>query len=347
MAKIGSDITTLLGGQDVRGALFDSGKAKKSKEARYIGIMRGINVSSFSTFGNLQKCERFFSIKKLELNKDHDTLIHTVRNNIHFAFGHAIETGVQSTLCGKTKEEVWFDMFMAWDMGLFEEHDKDDKSFVDACIAIDQFRYIVTQIFSGWEIALFNGKPAIELSLCIDLENGQYYVGHVDVILYNPNERRYRVLEIKTTGSKNVQEAMYKNSDQSTGYSVVLDSIAKDLEETSTFEVFYLVFPTAIGSWKLFEFTKSRSNRASWLNTILLDFQRINQYHTLGFWPKRGASCLNYGRPCEYIDSCDYDPHSFNETGSFATVSAEDMNKEEFDFKFKLSKIIETQKELI
>ena len=343
--KIGSEIMNLLVKEDVRGHLFDQQKAKKSKEARYIGIMRGINISSFSTFGNLNKCERYFSIKKLELNKDHDTLIRTTRNNIHFAFGHAIETGVQGILCGKTKEQVWFEMFQAWDMGLFDE-DK-NKSFVDACIAIDAFRYIITQLFAGWEIALFNGKPAIELSLCIDLENGQYYVGHVDVILYNPSERRYRVLEIKTTGSTNVQEAMYKNSDQATGYSVVLDSIAKDLEETATFEVFYLVFATASNDWKLYNFTKSRSNRAGWLNTILLDFQRINQYNTLNFWPKRGSSCLNFGRPCEYLDSCDYDPSAFNPTGTFATVLKEEMDKEEFDFRVRLSEILKTQKELI
>jgi len=72
----------------------------------------------------------------------------------------------------------------------------------------------------------------------------------------------------------------------------MLDSIAADRESTATFEVFYIVFATGLDSWKPFEFTKSRSMRAGWINTILLDIQRVNIYEKAGYWPKRGGSCL-------------------------------------------------------
>jgi len=99
------------------------------------------------------------------------------------------------------------------------------------------------------------------------LDTSCWSCGHYS--LY-PKERRYRVLEIKTSGATTIHEAMYKNSDQATGYSVMLDSIAADKEETTTFEVFYLVFASTLDTLEnFFEFTKSRSGRAGWINTII------------------------------------------------------------------------------
>jgi hypothetical protein len=347
-SKFGA-LTNILAQSDVKGSLFDPNKVKKNKQKRYLHLMRGINIYSHSTSEKFNLCERKFSCAKLEQNQAIQIDdITTLESNIHFAFGRAIETGVQAALLGHSKQRIFFDMFLAWDMNLMAQHPRGaEKTFTDAVIAIDQFLYIKEQIMQGWEIAMFNGKPAIELAMLIDLENGYYYVGHADVILFHPGLKRYRVLEIKTTGLKTLHEAMYKNSGQSTGYSVFLDEIAKDVELTSTFEVFYLVYPTSVGFWKLYEFTKSRSARATWLNTLLLDMQRINTYRTVKFWPKRGSACFDFYKPCEYLDRCDLDPSTFNQSGEFAVITEKELALHEFDFKFKLSKILETQKELI
>jgi hypothetical protein len=347
-SKFGT-LTGLLGKTDIKGSLFDPNKVKKNKQRRYNHLMRGINIYSHSTSEKLVLCERKFACSKLEQNQPVQIDdIETLAGNIDFAFGKAIETGVQSALLNNTKQKIFFDMFMAWDMNLMAQHPKGyEKTFADACIAMDQFIYIQEQIMQGWEIAMFNGKPAIELAMLIDLENGYYYVGHADIILFHPGLKRYRVLEIKTTGAKTLHEAMYKNSSQGTGYSVFLDEIAKDIELTSTFEVFYLVYPTGVGFWKLYEFTKSRSTRAEWLNTLLLDMQRINTYRKVDFWPKRGSSCFDFYRPCQYLDRCDLDKRTFNQTGEFAVITEDELAMHDFDFKFKLSKILETQKELI
>jgi len=340
--------------QNVASGVFDTTIAKRRKQKRYFTLMRGLNVSSYSTFGSLDTCERLFAINKLTLaryagesNQDNPFVFET---NMDLAFGKAMETGVQDALLGKTKQETFMDMFMSWDMPLDAIHPKGyPKTFIDASIAIDKFYWVKDNLFynEGWEIAWFNGKPAIELAFCIDLENGYYYVGHADIILYNPSQRIYRVLENKTTAFKNVHEAMYKNSDQAVGYSVVLDSIAKDKAETTTFEVFYLVYSTAEEQFKLFNFTKSRSTRASWLNTILFDYQRIELCKKTGFWPKRGSSCFNWNRPCKYYDLCDLSFDNFNTDGEFDYIDSEEMIKHEFDFRFTLKEIIQTQEDLI
>lgn len=345
--NLNPSLAELLAGEDIRGSLFDPNKAKKNKQQRYLRLMRGVNIFSYSTGENLQTCERKFKSKKLELNNDFDQTINTLGTNIDFAYGRAIETGVQAALLGHPRYKIFFDMFMAWDIPLMQEHPKNPKSFALACIAIDEFIYIKDQIFQGWEVAMFNGKPAIELAMCIDMENGYYYVGHADIILWNPTIQRYKVLEIKTTGSKNVHEAMYKNSNQATGYSIFVDSIASDAEVSATFEVYYLVFPVWAGHWQLFEFTKSRSARAEWLNTLLFDIQRINISKQTGIWPKRGSSCFEWYRPCEYYDRCDLDASSFNPEGDFAVIGEEEIGQHEFDFRFKMSDIIKLQQDLI
>ena len=342
-------LAQMLGEESVSSGIFDVLDKKKSKQDRYRELMRGGNMYSYSTFSLFNTCERKLQLTKLE-NSHAGQAQSITKNadNIDFAFGIAVESGVHAVLLGKEPHKVWWDMFRAWDVHLLLEHPKGKaKTFIDAWLAVEKFAWIKDNMLQGWEVAYFGGQPAIELSLCIDLENGYYYCGHVDVVLYNSFENRYRVLEIKTTGLKWSHEAMYKNSDQANGYSIILDSIAADIEATGTYEVFYLQFSTETSQWTRYDFTYSRSNRASWINTMLLDIQRANTYERISFFPKRGKGCMDYGRPCVYFGICDLDPSSFNGTGDFDMVTEEELVEQGFDFRFTLSQIIETQQGLI
>lgn len=329
---------------DLLANLFDGNAKRQNKQDAYLSLMRGINILSYSTFNALHECERKFEWNKLKLAQNKNTpRVLFAESNIDFAFGRAVESGVHGVLLKKPDHEIFMDMFRAWDIPLWQEHHKKvAKTFNDVTIAIMKFQYLVGQLLSGWEVAFFDGKPAIEFSMCIDLGTGFYYVGHADVILYNKNEERYRILEIKTTGAKYVHEAMYQNSDQALGYSIMLDNIAKDAQKTATFEVFYLVFCVAQNEWKVFPFTKSRILRAGWINTLLLDIQRINTHRNVRFWPKRGGSCFKYGKPCPHFNMCD-----LTRDQEFDVISPEEINEHNFDFRFKLDDIIQTQEELV
>jgi len=233
MTIIKDSLKALIGSHDISAGLHSTIGARERKKDRYLHLMKGINIVSYSTFGNLHTCERKFALKKLQQASIVNDPNYVPYTNIDFAFGKAIETGVQSIFLQKTKEEVFFAMFLAWDMPLDATHPKDQaKTFVDAIIAIEKFKLIKDQIFPGWEIAYFKGKPAIELAMLIDMETGHFYVGHADIILFHPKERRYRVLEIKTSGSKVIHEAMYKNSDQATGPHILL-SLATERERNT------------------------------------------------------------------------------------------------------------------
>lgn len=342
-------LSQIFSGETVTSGIFDVLDKKKSKQDRYRDLMRGGNMYSYSTFQLLHTCERKLQLQKLENSRlGQEQQITKQDDNIDFAFGKAVESGIHAILLGKEEHLIWWDMFRAWDVHLLMQHPKGKaKTFIDAWLAVEKFAWIKDNMLGGWEVAYFNGNPAIELSLLIDLENGYYYGGHVDVVLYNSLENRYRILEIKTTGLKWSHPAMYKNSNQANGYSIVLDSIVEDLESTSTYEVFYLQFSTETDQWTRYDFTYSRSNRASWINTILLDINRVETYRQIKFFPKRGGSCLDYGRPCQYFDVCDLSPEYFNSTGDFDTCTEDDIQVHNFDFRFTMSQIIATQQELI
>jgi len=86
-------------------------------------------------------CERKFALKKLQQASVDSTGEFIPYTNIDLAFGKAIETGVQSVFLQKTKQEIFFDMFLAWDMPLMAAHPKGNpKSFTDAVIAIEKIQ---------------------------------------------------------------------------------------------------------------------------------------------------------------------------------------------------------------
>lgn len=328
------------------GTLIQSAKAKKQE--RYRALARGINVQSYSNFGLMEECERKFAKVKAATAVRYDNgKVAGAENNIHFAYGRAFESGVQATLMGKSAQQIFWEMFLAWDMPLDATDDK-GKTFTECVMAIDKFQLIAPDIFGEWELATFNGKSAVELAFCFDLENGYIFVGHVDIVLRNKSSGQFKVIELKTTGGL-LHEAKYGNSPQATGYSIVVDEIAKqyptlNADLAAAYSVLYLVYQSKDAAFTAFEFTKSRSERAGWLNSLMLDYNRIHMYRDANFFPKRGNSCMKFNRPCHLYGVCDL---NIDFTEQHVVVPMSELETYEFDFRFKLSDIIKTQKELI
>src|SRR5712671_852314 len=102
--KITDNLSTILSSHDISAGIFSTIKAKERKKDRYLHLMRGINIVSYSTFGHLHNCEREYALNKLRqaaASADSNFVPYT---NIDLAFGKAIETGVQSVFLQKSKE---------------------------------------------------------------------------------------------------------------------------------------------------------------------------------------------------------------------------------------------------
>ena len=253
---------------------------------------------SYSGLLTLDACPRKFYLDKSNPMEQEQI---TFDQSVTFAFGSVVGIGIQEYMREDNLSAAIFAMFLAWEPDLFADDPKRKKSFWEAVFAVEKFAAIRSDLFADYELATFNGKPAIELSFRIALPDGSMYRGFVDLVLRHRYTGKVVVLELKTTSAKVTDAAMYKNSFQGIGYSVVLDRIAPDL---SQYIVYYLVYNTNNYEYLPLPFPKSLAERAEWLTTLWLRTQEIAGYMTAGCWPKRGQSCYNFFRECYHYSSC-------------------------------------------
>lgn len=254
---------------------------------------------SYSSLLTLHSCPRKFELYKLgsKVEQDED-----IPGSITFAYGHAVGSGIQHILKGESFEQAILKEFLAWDLDLFAENPKQNKSFWGAALALRQFESLYKNGYlEGYELVSYNGVPATELSFVIHCPDGFKFRGFVDAVLQHTITGEVLVLECKTTNATSVNPAQYKNSAQAIGYSVVLDAIFPTL---SSYKVLYLVYQTKSESYVQLPFDKSYYSRALWLRELMLDIELIKMYEDSGIYPMHGESCYNYFRECEYLQLC-------------------------------------------
>lgn len=252
---------------------------------------------SYSSRTTLHKCPRKYQLYKLETA---DESIAPPSESVTFAFGHAVGTGMQSHLQGKSEDDILWDMFLAWDTNLLMENEKQNKSFWSAMEAIEKFQYL--KLNRDYSLAVYNGKPAVELSFKIVFPDGFIYIGYIDAVLIHNFSGEVIVLENKTTSSNRVEPPMYKNSAQGVGYSTVIDLI---VPKASAYKVLYCVYKTKEQEYVPMPFPKNRKHRSDFLLELALDVSLVKFYAQAGHFPMHGESCYDFFRPCEYFGKCD------------------------------------------
>lgn len=261
-----------------------------------------IKQLSYSSNLTLHACPRKYQLYKLKATDDPDDPDAASNQNITFAFGHIVGEGIQDVLDGIPEEKVIWSMFLGWHANLADRNDKQNKSFYLAVLAIQRFVALRKNGFlDDYELLMYNGKPAKELSFRISLPDGFKYRGSVDAVLRHKISGKILVLECKTSSSANLNPTTFKNSSQAVGYSVVLDVIAPEI---NSYEVLYLVYLTKDMCYEQLKFVKTYLQRATWIQELLLDVESIKLYERTGVYPMRGESCNHFFRDCEYLNQC-------------------------------------------
>jgi hypothetical protein len=298
--------------------------------------LKAVNYLSYSTRLTLHGCPRRFILDKVTAKPEEQD------DNPDFLFGHSVAAGVQSFIAFGDKDRALLDAFLAWNGSLETEKEKSKKSIWFALAAVIQFCTISHGILNGWEVAMINEKPAVELSFAINLENGWRYLGHIVLVLVNSSTGQMMVLELKTTSFNSVNEATYKNSDQAIGYSIVLDSLARRLGlDSRNYTVLYLVYMTGNQTFEPLPFIKTGAARAVWLHDLLVDCSIGDTYRQQNHFPMRGESCFSFFRQCEYFGTCDLKPLTDRAIG-LEPADVTDLI-EGVDYYFTLSEIIESE----
>lgn len=272
-------------------------------------IDRRLTRLSYSSRETFAICPRKYELYKLTKRPEETQERHNSSSGITFSFGHAVGAGVQAVLnSSQDNDAIVLATAMAWSSDLLAYNDKSKKSLFHAILAVQKFQAAYScGLLEGWEILsgpqvaeLFGVEKAAEVPFAIHLPNGYVYIGYVDAILWNPETGQVMILELKTTGSKVISSATYKNSSQALGYSVVLDKLFPEL---SSYTVKYMVYSTTLEEWSILDFGKSYLQRALWLQELWMDTQQIDTYATAGVFPMRGGSCRHFNQDCQYFES--------------------------------------------
>ena len=303
-------------------------------EPNYTGtIDYRIRQLSYSSLLQLHSCPRKFQLYKLRTTHK---LEESLKSTITFAFGHVVGAAIQDVLCGLPKEQVIWRAFCGWHTDLMAVDEKAKKSFWTACLGIQRFIAMrEAGLLKEYDLVYFNGKPAVELSFCIVLPNGFRLRGFVDAVLVHKTTGEVLVLECKTTGSTTLNAASYKNSSQAIGYSVVLDVL---FPVVSSYKVLYLIYQTSNGEFTAMPFVKMYTQRAAWIQEIMLDVEFIEMCERHGTYPQRGESCFTFFRECEYINTCGLSTELLTKP-----CTEEEEDKTKYQINLTLADLIETQ----
>lgn len=254
---------------------------------------------SYSSLLTLHSCPRKYQLYRLNASIQNEE---DISSSVTFAFGHVVGLGIQEYITHHSIDQTYWKCFLEWDCDLLQDNPKQNKSFWTAMAAVDRFVSMCNSGFlKDWELAYYDGQPAVELSFIITFPDGFTYKGFVDAVLQNVNTGEVMVLECKTTSANNISSAAYKNSAQAIGYSIVLDALFPIL---SSYTVKYLIYKTKQSEYDAMDFEKSYLDRALWIRTLLLDIDTIKMYEQAGIYPMRGQSCNDFYRECKYFGLC-------------------------------------------
>ena len=286
---------------------------------------------SHSTLEIFQTCERKFQIERL-LQTD------TVRDqSADLSLGTAYGVGAASYLVHRDPVKALYDTWLAY----WPEIETEKKSVPHVIQCMIKTFPVLDNIMQDYEVLTIHGKPAVELSFRINLSPEYYYVGYIDFVLQNKYDKTCVVYDAKSTGLNLLDlSPLYQNSAQVLGYSIALDAMLG--ESLSHYSLGYLV--AQLGKdynirVQNMVFQKTLLDRLNWLITLGTDLRRLEEYASLGFYPRRGSGCVKYGKACKHFGVC--------------TLSSMDILREqepdpiEYDFVFELDDLVNSHLERI
>lgn len=307
---------------------------------------------SYSSRSTLHLCPRKFQIEK-NIPHAEPAPYSDDMDQIDFTFGKVIHHGIQQLFNGAPLNKVLWQCINLWKLPIWCKKPKSSKSYWTALDAVCKSQAVILNLRDeGWEIAKILVastvpglqkvyKSGVEISFRVNFPNNYRVRGHIDLILRHKGSGEYKVVEIKTTGFNRVDIAQFANSEQSLGYSVIMDIVAP---EQSSYEVLYLIWKEAKGSreWEAMPYIKSKTEKAEWIHNALIDIETVELYKKEEFFPKNGNSCFSYFRQCEFFQQCSL-PLKMLVPPAVLNGEEKFIDKTKYDFEFTLMDLIANQ----
>lgn len=287
---------------------------------------------SHSTLQTFHRCERLFQLEKL-LATD------TVREeSADLSFGSGFDAGVAEYFVSQDKDKA---LYAAW-MAYWPEIETEKKNVDILTSAMIAAFPAMDNMLRDYEVASFNGKLGTQLSFRVNINENYYFVGYADVVLRNRWTGVYSVMDAKSTGLQlHDLNPLYQNSEQALGYSILLDQAVG--EEQNSYEVCYFVAQVPKSPHNIvihpLVYEKTLLDRLNWCLALGSDIRRLELAEEIGFYPRRGGSCLKYNRPCRQFGVCTL--------SSMDVPRIREEDTTEYDFVFELDELINSLLERI
>jgi len=258
-------------------------------------------ILSYSSLQTLSSCARKFALRKITPMDDIPRDTSAALSN-----GKAVGSGFATFL---ETGDLDLAMLEAWHHYYPPLEDNIRSISLAAKLVQTLGEHCTKRILTNWELAYFDGKPAVELSFGIKLAEGVYYIGFLDAVLRHKVTGELKVLELKTTSMANNLTALYKNSSQGISYGLIIDKISGDIQPS--YEVLYLVAQLHRSKAEKFRptihelpFQKSMVDRLEWLIGLQLAVNQIEAYKEVNMFPRNGGSCMSFGLTCPFFGVC-------------------------------------------
>lgn len=245
---------------------------------------------SFSSVSTYQRCPRKFELEKFRLP------LSARPDNIDTMFGKVVGMGLAYALehSSPTAGVVW--MSAHWDSWILPTA---NKHYLAAVRAID---LIYRHIHENYEFVL----GTTEYPLGLRVNERVYYRGFLDFILRRKSDGRLVVTDLKTTGYKNPDEALYAPNEQVGLYATLAHHyFTPGANHNQLPDGMYLVFSVQDESVHEFPIDTSPDNLLEHLWMIADASEQIQNYVDGDYYfPRRGSGCFAFNRRCPWYGQC-------------------------------------------
>lgn len=286
---------------------------------------------SHSTLGLLHSCERKFQLSRLlDANDTRDETSSTT-------FGTAYGIGVADYFVHQNQDQAVYRCWMAYN----EEYQDSKKNMLKSLVALRKSFALIDKLLEEYEVAVFNGKPAVELSFCIYIDGVYYFVGYIDLVLRHKATGVYYIVDAKTTGlALDNLDVLYRYDTQLLGYSIVLDAIAG--ENLASYSVMYFSAKIARDWYPVvrpYVYNRTLMDRLDWFATLDMDVDKLRHMAKHDLYPKRKTSCNAWNRVCPHFQYC-----GLHDAFPPKIMPVDDV---EYDFYFNLDELVQTHIERV
>ena len=264
---------------------------------------------SYSSLNLADTCLRKFEFNKLYPRRARD------QDQFAADVGTALHRGYQDFLSSQNEDRALWILMENYPY-LDEFGQRDDHRSLEASMAT-LIEMCHEANMTEWEVMQIrkpDGEvvPAVEVPFELRLKGvnlpdgrGVAFTGFMDAAMRHLGTGEVRTLDIKThRRSLEDATAKYRFDSQQVPYGICLEHIQGNPVEE--FEVLYLDCYVDLVNPRvnLYPFRKDSVDLQEWLINTVLRVQRIQRAMEMDYFPRADGGCLNWNRPCYFLDVC-------------------------------------------